>query len=169
MEEGQSNWNTTIQISNKTNVAIRNPTKLKTMSLPIYVLCVMCFFTQLCSANTTTDNVCFDITVPADYFCAGAIGWKLSQTVYDELKTRDDAAKASYQEMLVKWKDVNDETVDNDCLAIARSVICPYHIPSCGGTGKEEQPLCKFMCSLWGARCPNQKEFMCERTSKEST
>eukprot|EP00345_Euplotes_harpa_P007559 CAMPEP_0168318436 /NCGR_PEP_ID=MMETSP0213-20121227/482_1 /TAXON_ID=151035 /ORGANISM="Euplotes harpa, Strain FSP1.4" /LENGTH=64 /DNA_ID=CAMNT_0008319511 /DNA_START=248 /DNA_END=442 /DNA_ORIENTATION=- len=56
-------------------------------------------------------------------FCYGAIGWSISESVYDTLETRDALAKADYKALLTKWNANTDKLLNptNDCLAIARN------------------------------------------------
>ena len=118
-------------------------------------------------------NVCWDIPLTDDtLFCLGAVNWKLSESVYNDVKARDDKAKAAYNEVLARWRtNPNDESVNptSHCLAIARSVLWAYHIPSWGGVGREQEPLWKFVCSLWEARCPEENQSIWDIVSSEDT
>ena len=49
-------------------------------------------------------NVCWDIPLTDEsLFCYGAVRWKMSETVYKEIETRDALAKADYETITNKW------------------------------------------------------------------
>ena len=61
---------------------------------------------------------------------------------------------------------------DNDCLAIARYVICAYHFPSCTDKDEVETPVCDWVCELFKRRCPNERTLqdkLCSLSSERKT
>ena len=48
---------------------------------------------------------------------------------------------------------------DNDCLAIARYVICAKKFPSCTDKDETETPICSWVCDLFKRRCKNEVDL----------
>ena len=95
------------------------------------------------------------ITDPT-YFWYGTINWSISETVYQELATRDALARADYKALITKWRTVgeggNGTEPASDWISIAQPFYWAYRIPSWDGVGSEQVGIWEFECDLFTQR-----------------
>ncbi|CAI2381010.1 unnamed protein product [Moneuplotes crassus] len=153
-------------ISNKIN------TSGKLFILVILMTLLSCVVYKANAQIALTEPVCYDTNLDPEDYCYGSVSWNMSVAVFNERVTRNKLALSDYSLLLSKWQANEDRSTENptsDCLAIARDIYCAYRIPSCGGEGKEEMPICGFMCTLFKRRCPDENHDLCSKTSDKST
>ena len=67
--------------------------------------------TSNAAVNSFEWNPCWDLPLTDEtLFCYGSVDWEISQTVYNELATRDQSAKNDYAALLAKWQATTSDT-----------------------------------------------------------
>lgn len=56
----------------------------------MYRSLTVCQILAVSMAMDTRVKVCWNVAIPADFFCAGSVHWAIAEDVFYDAKTRDD-------------------------------------------------------------------------------
>jgi len=127
--------------------------------------------------TSETYNSSFNAEDLNTYYCADLITYPISEETAMVAMSKHSAAKAGYTSIVNKWR-VNkaagassSENPTNDCLGIARFVMCAHQFRKCDVEYGEKLPVCSFLCTLLKRRCPDETSYyeeICSDTTDEN-
>jgi len=131
----------------------------------LIVLCLLCL-TSLTKANVcswTLDPLFNGTQFNTSFYCGSDITtYSVSNYSLQNYKALHNAAQNLYMQVANRWY-MNGMAglagPGNDCLGIARTVICAYTFSACFENIGDVNTVCGFLCDLWYVRCPSETDL----------